>query len=78
MKTKIKKQKYFTQSKDFLVVIVGVVGILYTLNFGFGVLEILPDNIPFIGNIDEAFALFLVYSSAEYFGVNVKSLFKRK
>ena len=78
MKKEIKKQKYFPKPKDFLVVIVGVVGILYTLNFGFGLVEFLPDNIPFLGNIDEAFALFLVYSSAEYFGIDVKSLFKRK
>ena len=78
MKKEIEKQKYFTKPKDFLVALVGIIGVLYTLNFGFGVLEILPDNIPFIGNIDEAFALFLVYSSAEYFGINVKSLFKRK
>lgn len=78
MKKETKKQKYFTQPKDFLVAIVGIIGVLYTLNFGFGVVEFLPDNIPFIGNIDEALALFLVYSSAEYFGINVKSLFTRK
>lgn len=77
MQKEIKKIKYFKKSKDYLVAIIGLVGVLYTLNFGFGVIEILPDNIPIIGNIDEAFALFLVYSSAEYFDINIKSLFKR-
>lgn len=77
MKKQIEKIKHFTKAKDFLIAGIGIVGILYMLNFGFGVIEILPDNLPFIGNIDEAFALFLVFSSAEYFGLNIKSLFKR-
>ncbi len=77
MKKEIKKQNYFTKPKDYLVAILGIVGILYMLNFGFGVMEFLPDNLPFVGNVDEVFALFLVYSSAEYFGIKMKSLFKR-
>ena len=75
--TNKKNKKYFTRAKDYFIAFLGVVGILYTLNFGFGVVEVLPDNIPIVGNIDEAMALFLVYSSAEYFGINIKSLFKR-
>ena len=70
-------QKYFHKPKDYFVALLGIVGVLYMLNFGFGVFEILPDNLPVVGNVDEAFALFLVYSSAEYFGWNIKSIFKR-
>lgn len=30
-----------------------LVSLLFLLNTGFGVVEILPDNLPFIGNLDE-------------------------
>lgn len=34
--------------------IVGIVGcIIYLLNPGMGFIEILPDNLPFVGNLDE-------------------------
>lgn len=33
-----------------------IVGIVYILNFGFGFLEFIPDNLALIGNIDEGFA----------------------
>jgi len=64
--------------KDGIVAVLGIMGVLYMLNLSFGVLEILPDNLPLIGNMDEAAALFLVYSAMEYFGWNVKSLFTRE
>lgn len=74
----MKKNKgYFTRAKDFWVALVGIIGLVYSLNFSFGVLEILPDTLPIIGHVDEAVALFLVYSALEYFGVTVKSIFTR-
>jgi hypothetical protein len=78
MKTEIKKEKKFRKGKDYFVALLGIIGILYMLNFGFGVVEILPDNLPFIGNMDEAAALLLIYSSAEYFGLDIKGFFKKK
>jgi uncharacterized membrane protein YkvA (DUF1232 family) len=35
-------------------------GIVYLLNPGSGVIEFIPDNIPVIGNLDEAGAVLLV------------------
>ena len=32
------------------------IGVIYLLNFGFGFVEFLPDNLPYIGNIDEGVA----------------------
>ncbi len=78
MQKEIKTQKKLQKPKDFLVAGLGILGVLYMLNFGFGVIEILPDNLPFLGNMDEAAALFLIYSSAEYFGLDIKGIFKRK
>ena len=76
MKKEIKKSK--SKAKDIFVAGLGILGVMYLLNLSFGVLEILPDNLPIIGNMDEAAALFLVYSAMEYFGWNVKSLFTRE
>ena len=41
--------------------------IIYLLNPTAGIFELIPDNIPFIGNIDEGLASFILYSSFEYF-----------
>jgi hypothetical protein len=39
---------------------------LYLFNPGAGVFELLPDNIPFLGNVDETLAAFLIFSSIQY------------
>ena len=33
-----------------------IIGIVYLANFGFGFIEFLPDNLPYVGNIDEGVA----------------------
>jgi len=40
--------------------------IFYLLNPTAGVFELLPDNIPFIGNVDEGLAAYVLYSCVEY------------
>lgn len=37
-----------------------LLGLLYILNPGFGLFELIPDNIPWIGNLDEAGAVMLI------------------
>ena len=62
-------------------IIVGSAGILaavYVLNPGAGIIELIPDNIPIIGNLDEAAAVALLISCLSYFGVELGSLFGRK
>lgn len=39
-----------------------LLGALYILNPGAGVFELIPDNLPFIGNLDEAAAVTLLIS----------------
>lgn len=41
----------------------GLLGLIYLLNPGAGILEIVPDNIPFVGNLDEATATYLVLAA---------------
>ena len=52
----------------WLVYLAGLFGFIYILNPTAGVLELLPDNLPFVGNLDEgaAFAL-LWYGLVEFF-----------
>ena len=37
-----------------------VLGVIYLLNPGAGVFELIPDNLPIIGNLDEAAAFALI------------------
>lgn len=43
-----------------LTLVLGLVGLAYILNLGFGVIEFIPDNAPIIGNVDEAVATLLI------------------
>ncbi len=56
-----------TPLKNMLVALLGIVGFIYLLNFGFGVFEFLPDTLPIVGNIDEVLAVYAVYLSLQYF-----------
>lgn len=50
----------------WLVFVMAVVGLIYVLNPTMGVFEILPDNLPIIGNLDEGVAyLLLMYGIIE-------------
>jgi len=62
-------------------VIVGALGLfsaVFLLNPGFGALFEIPDNIPVIGNLDEAAAAAILISCLAYFGVDIGSIFGRK
>lgn len=48
-------------------VIVAGAAVLYLLNIGLGFVEILPDNAPVIGNLDEVLATYLMIK-----GFNIK------
>ncbi len=61
-----------------LVGLFGAVGALYLVNPTAGFLELIPDNIPVIGNLDEAAATVLVISCLAYFGIDLGGLFGRR
>lgn len=63
--------------KIFLVVIAGVFSFIYLINPTSGLVEFIPDNIPLIGNFDEAVATALLLSSLAYFGIDFSHLFTR-
>lgn len=44
----------------WLVYVVATIGLVYILNPTFGLVELIPDNLPIIGNLDEGGAFLLV------------------
>ena len=63
--------------KKIVVFCLGLLSVLYLLNPTAGVFEILPDNLPFIGNLDEAAAVALLLMCLRYFGIELPELFRR-
>ena len=53
---------YIDQHAPFPIgsMLMGLLGGVYLVNPTAGILELLPDNLPFIGNLDEAGAAFLL------------------
>lgn len=63
--------------KKIVVIATGLLALLYLLNPGAGIFELIPDNIPYIGNLDEAAAVALLLASLRYFGVDLTRFFRR-
>ena len=63
--------------KSVIVIIIGILSLLYILNPGAGIFELIPDNIPFIGNLDEATAAMILLACLRYFGIDIGNIFKR-
>lgn len=62
---------------SFIAICGAIIGIIYILNPTAGVLELIPDNIPLIGNLDEAAAVVLILNCIRYFGVDVTNKFNK-
>lgn len=63
--------------KTVVIVILGVLSLLYIFNPGAGIFEFIPDNIPFVGNLDEATAVMILLACLRYFGIDIGNIFKR-
>lgn len=72
-----KKEKKRSAVGSLLVGIMGIFSAVYLFNPGAGFIELIPDNIPVIGNLDEAAATALLISCLTYFGLDLGSLFGR-
>ena len=55
--------------KKIIVFLVMIISGIYLLNFTMGIFE-LPDNLPIVGNLDEALAAALFLSALKYFGID--------
>lgn len=63
--------------KNIIVACMGMISLLYLCNIGVGVIEAIPDNIPFVGNIDEGVAAVVLLICLRYFGVDLTKIFEK-
>lgn len=63
--------------KSIIVACLGIISVLYLLNIGVGVIELIPDNIPFVGNLDEGGAVVLLMMCLRYFGFDLTKIFEK-
>jgi len=64
--------------KKFGVILLALLSIIYLLNPTAGIFELLHDNIPFIGNVDEGLAAYILYSCIEYVRGRQIGLFRER
>ena len=63
--------------KNILVALAGLLSLVYLLNPGAGVFELIPDNFPIIGNLDEAVAVAIILAAFRYYGIDLTSFLGR-
>ena len=64
--------------KRTAIICLGFVALIYLLNSTAGFFELIPDNIPIIGNLDEAAAVTLLLMCLRYFGYELPDIFNPK
>lgn len=69
-----KDAKRSSFAKNAVVLALGGISALYLVNPTAGFLEFIPDNIPFLGNLDEAGAMLLLINCLRHFGVDLSRI----
>ncbi|MEZ4485496.1 MAG: DUF1232 domain-containing protein [Syntrophotaleaceae bacterium] len=64
--------------KNTFVLLLGVSCIVYLLNPGAGFFELIPDNLPLVGNLDDGLVLALLIMCLQHFGIKLPDIFSRK
>jgi len=64
--------------KGFAIIVTAVLCVIYLLNPTAGFFEFIPDNLPVIGNLDEATAVAILLACARYFGYDFSRFFGKK
>jgi hypothetical protein len=58
--------------KTIFILITGLLSALYLANIGAGIVEIIPDNLPGVGNLDEFIASLILLNSLAHFGLDLR------
>jgi hypothetical protein len=64
-------------TKDILVALAGLLGLIYLINPTAGIFELIPDNLPFVGNLDEAAACALILAAFRYYDIDLTAFLGR-
>lgn len=62
--------------RKLTAIILASLSIVYLANPTAGVFELLPDNIPLVGNVDESLAAYVLFSCVEYLRGKPVGLFR--
>lgn len=65
-----------TPANNFIVLLLGAFSAIYLFNPGLGIVELIPDNIPVLGNLDEVGATLLLLRCLSHFGINLDRFIK--
>ena len=64
--------------QKLFVLVMGLLSAFYLFNPSAGLFELIPDNFPFIGNLDEATAATMLLACLRYYGLDLTGWFRRK
>ncbi|MEM7144983.1 MAG: DUF1232 domain-containing protein [Verrucomicrobiota bacterium] len=64
--------------KSVVMLVLMALSVAYLLNPGMGILAEIPDNLPVVGNLDEAGATALLIACLAYFGIDITRILGRK
>ena len=64
--------------KRLLAQIGAILSSAYLLNIGYGIVDLIPDNLPVAGNLDEVVASLVLFVCLNSLGIGPDRLFKRK
>lgn len=62
-----------TPAKNFFIGVLTFISAVYIINPTFGIFEILPDNLPFVGNLDEFTMGMILLNCLKYFDIDLLS-----
>jgi len=63
--------------KRILIALAGLLAFVYLLNPTLGIFELIPDNIPLVGNVDEVTASTVLLAALRYFGWDPTNMFPK-
>ncbi len=63
--------------KEMLILALAAIAGIYLLNPTAGLFELIPDVIPFLGNLDEAGAMLILVNTAAYYGLDLSRMYGR-
>ena len=67
-----------TLGKSLAALGLGALSLVYLLNPGAGIIDLIPDNLPILGNLDEAAATLILLNCLAYLGLDLRSLAGRR
>jgi uncharacterized membrane protein YkvA (DUF1232 family) len=72
------KKEERSVGRSIVMLVLMAISVAYLMNPTAGMVELIPDIVPGIGNLDEAGATALLIACLGYFGFDISRMFKRR